>query len=581
MADRRINRAVMALRLALIYGWLTILAPLAGSDAYYSVYLLVAVLALACGRKECPAWWTRKKEWAAWGLAVFLSLAVVWANYALLEPWYALESKASGLVLLAGGMCVAYPIIRWVAFTFPVTVAPEGKRYPAWVFGGSFLLIALVDLGYLFGVKYPGILTRDSLSTVMQILGMTEPNNVMPYWHTRLVGVFFQLGMWLTGDINGAVATFHVAQILMMAGCLAYGVVTLHQLGAPAWVQLGLLGFCALIPYNIAYSVTLWKDVPFAGALLLMTVAGFRILAGIGKKQWGNRLLMILGAAGFSLLRTNGWYAFAVTVAVALLSGKDMRRRMGRPMLLVLLGTWFLLNPMLDILQVGDMEPAEAFAVPMQQVARVVSQGYELEEEERQLLGEIFDLEQMAAQYTPGTVDPVKFNTFRYDKEPYIRENWWAYTRLYLRLGLRYPGEYFKAWVEETKGYWNAGYAGYIWDNGCEGENLGIYQSGASPLAQRAYGLLFRAWEKTEAVQFAAAIGLFVWVLILLFMVCLLQNRQEAILFVPLLVLAVGLWLGTPVYAEFRYGYPFALCAPFLLCACAYRQAESAETPEP
>lgn len=112
MADRRISRAVMALRLALIYGWLTILAPLAGSDAYYSVYLLVAVLSLACGRKECPAWWTRKKEWAVWGLAVFLSLTVVLANYALLEPWYALESKASALVLLAGGMCVAYPILR-------------------------------------------------------------------------------------------------------------------------------------------------------------------------------------------------------------------------------------------------------------------------------------------------------------------------------------------------------------------------------------------------------------------------------------------------------------------------------------
>lgn len=375
MPERKFGKVATFVQLALIYGWLTILAPLANSDTYYSVYLLVAVLALACGRKEAPAWWTGKKEWAVWGLAAFLSLTVVLANYALLEPWYALESKASALILLAGGMCVAHPIIRWVAFTFPATVAPGEKRCPAWVFGGSFLLIALVDLGYLFGVKYPGILTTDSVSTLMQILGLAEPNNVMPYWHTRLVGVFIRFGMWLTGDINGAVATFHVAQILMMAGCLAYGVVTIHQLGAPAWVQLLLLGFCALIPYNIAYSVTLWKDVPFAGALLLMTVAGFRILVGIGKRQWLNRLLLVLGAVGFSLLRTNGWYAFAVTVAVMMLSGRDMRRRMGRPMLLVLLVTWFLLNPMLDILQVSGMESTEAFAVPMQQIARVVSRG--------------------------------------------------------------------------------------------------------------------------------------------------------------------------------------------------------------
>lgn len=375
MAEREINRAVTAGKLALIYGWLTILSPLANSDTYYSVYLLIAVLALVCGRKESPAWWTGKKEWAAWGLAAFLSLTVVLANYALLEPWYALESKASALILLAGGMCVAHPIIRWVAFTFPMPAAPGGKRHPAWVFGGSFLLITLINLGYLFGVKYPGILNRDSVTTIRQVMGLEEANNVMPYWHTRLVGVFFQLGMWLTGDINGAVATFHVAQILMMAACLAYGVMTIHQLGAPAWVQLLLAGFCALIPYNIAYSVTLWKDVPFAGALLLMTVAGFRIFAGIGKRQWLNRLLMVLGAVGFSLLRTNGWYAFAVTVAVVLLSGREIRKCMGRPMLLVLLGTWFLLNPMLDILQVSGMESTEAFAVPMQQIARVVSRG--------------------------------------------------------------------------------------------------------------------------------------------------------------------------------------------------------------
>ena len=33
----------------------------------------------------------------------------------------------------------------------------------------------------------------------------------------------------------------------------------------------------------------------------------------------------------------------------------------------------------------------------------------------------------------------------------------------------------------------------------------------------------------------------------------------------PALVLTVGLWLGTPVFAEFRYAYPMVLTSPLVL----------------
>lgn len=568
------GKAVNILELALTYGWLSLLAPLADTDTYYSIYILVAILALVCREKlrhPAPLARTGKKKWEMLVLAAILSLAVVLANDTLLEPWSALQSKTSALVLFAGGICVAEPIIRWVTQNFPLAVVTRDRRYPLCVFLFGFGFIALVDLGYLFGVKYPGILTRDSVSTIMQALGLTPYNNIMPYWHTKLVETFLKFGMWLTGDINGAVATFHVAQILAMAACLAYAVVTAYQLGAPDWALAALFGFYALVPYHIAYSVTLWKDIPFAAALLLMTVALFRMLRGIGGKPWLDRLLATMGAVGFALLRTNGWYALAVTIIVMGLRKKERAKPFFKQMVVTLLVTWFLLNPMLSILQVDGLDLTEAFAIPMQQIARVVSQGREMEEEDIHLLEEIFDLEQMAEQYTPGTVDPVKFNTFRYDKKEYIRENWKGYLRLYLKIGLRYPADYGKAWVDQTKGFWNAGYSSYIYDNGCEGEALGIFQVGAKTLPGRIYGVLFRTWEKTTALQFTAGIGLFVWVLIVLFAASLWNNWEEKILFLPLLVLAVGLWLGTPVCTEFRYGYPFALCAPFLLCVCGFR----------
>lgn len=573
---------------ALIYGWLSLLQPVANTDTFYSVYIMLALLAVVCQKKLHQKWVAPQVKLGGGGLslAAVLSLLVVSANYQLLETGDAVQSETeililltSALVLFLGGICVAYPIICYVAEFFGNTATSQPAKHPGRIFAVSFLFITLVDLGYLFGVRYPGILTRDSVSTLKQILGISSYNNVMPYWHTKFVQSFFRLGMWITGNINGAVATFHVAQILMMAGCLSFAVVTVYQSNAPKWVVLALFVFYALTPYHIAYSVTLWKDVLFAVSLLLMTVALYRILRGIGKKQRINQLLAIIGATGFSLLRTNGWYALAVTIIVMIIANRGRIQVLQKQLLLVVLATWIMLNPLLKVLHVNGIDLVEAFAVPMQQVARVVSQERELEEDDLRLLEKIFDVEKMADVYTPETVDPVKFKTFYYDQKEFITQNWSTYLRLYLKIGKQYPGDYWKAWVDLTKGFWNAGYTSYIYDSTCEGEELGIHRSGEKSLAVKLYVALFLIWENMVPLQFTASMGLFIWILLVLTAVAFLKNWKEKILFIPLIVLAVGLWLGTPVSTEFRYGYPFALCIPFLLCVCGFASKESvAET---
>ena len=205
----------------------------------------------------------------------------------------------------------------------------------------------------------------------------------------------------------------------------------------------------AFQPHNIVYSVTLWKDIPFAAAGLLFITAFYRVLKGIGKSGFWNYCFLTIGVLGFSLWRTNGWYAFLATVLIL--------------MCLLLAFTWFLINPVLDFLGVSETNMVEAFAVPMQQIARVVSEGRELTQEEENLLGEIFWMDKLQQMYNPQTVDPVKFETFRYDQVDYIKENAGAYLKLYFRLGLRYPGDYLKAWIEETRGYWNGGYFFWIY----------------------------------------------------------------------------------------------------------------------
>ena len=556
----------IAAQALLIYIWLTDLSALAGTDTYYSVYLLLGVAALLC------LWDNRKggkSRPALWCLAGLFSVAVVLGNHEIYEP-ASLQNRLNIVMDLLGGFCVGYQILFCMLRRLPLRRDTGQRKHPQWVFWGVFAAVALIDLGFLLA-RYPGILTRDSITTVSQVV-FGSYDNTMPYYHTRLVGLFVKLGLALSGDINVGVALFHGFQIGLLAGAFAYTVTTLYQIGVPKWM-LGLVFFVyALLPYNIVYSVTLWKDVPFGASALLLAVAFYRLVKNVAGK-W-DYAAFALGAVGMALMRTNGWAALLIAAVLLAVVLRKQNRLLVKVLLAVLVLSWVMIGPVLKSMNVPGTDPVEAFAVPMQQIARVVANGRELTQEQQTLMGEIFLMDKLGEAYDPQTVDPVKYETFRYDQVDYIRQNAGKYVRLYLSLGLRYPGDYLKAWIDETRGYWNGGYFYWIYTLQTEENILGIIQPKGANLLARLYGAWFRFAEKPTALQPLYSIGLQVWILIACCVLCALQGRKQWLIAVPTLVLTLGLWLGTPVYAEFRYAYPMMLCAPLVLMTTLFESKE-------
>lgn len=562
----------------LIYCWLTVLSPLAQTDTYYSVYVLCAVLGLLClyDNHRTGGYVDGKQSVVLALFAGMFSVAVVLANYALFEPLTVLQNLFDAACVLVGGAVVGYQILLCMYRHLPIAADVEARLHPGRVFWLVFGSIAVIDLGYLFSSIYPGILTTDSFTTIAQLTGVEPYNNTMPFWHTMLVKAFVDIGLRRFGDMNAAVAFFHVFQILFMAACFAHTLVTLYQAGVPKAAMAAVYALYAFMPYNMVYSVTLWKDIPFAGAALLLVTALYRLLRSVGKEK-GNLFVLILGAVGFSLLRTNGWYAFLVTALVMFFLLRKQHKKLLLIMAVVLLVCWVLINPLLSVIGVESTNLVEAFAVPFQQMARVVATGQELTQEQTELLSQLFWMDKVGVAYDPNTVDPVKFDSFRYENVDYITENLGDFVRLYLELGLKYPIEYGKAWIEETKGYWNAGYK--FWTYTLKlGENpFGIVHTGGDNLLARLYAAAFRYIEKPAVLQFVTSIGLYAWTLIGCFVVNILRKRQEALLCIPILVLLVGLWLGSPVFAEFRYAYPMILTVPLILCVSIYRGKQETE----
>ena len=192
--------------------------------------------------------------------------------------------------------------------------------------------------------------------------------------------------------------------------------------------------------------------------------------------------------------------------------------------------------------------------------------------EQTDLLGQILILDRVAQVYDPLTVDPIKYEAFRYDGQEYFLNHLWEYGKLYLQLGLQYPADYLKAWIDETKGYWNGGYFFWIYTQGIHENVYGLVASyGSNPVASL-YAALFRYVEKLEILQPFTSIGLQVWAIVSCTLVNALKKRRELLLGIPLVVLAAGLWIGTPVYAEFRYAYPFFLAASFLIAVTVWEK---------
>lgn len=555
----------------LAFAWLTALSPLSVTDTYYSVYLLCGLAGMLCmweqfrNPRECPQ---GHKKWL-FGFSALFSLAVVLGNYELFEPLSVLENLLDWVLCLAGGVSVGYPIVLWMDTRIPRQARISRREHPGRVFWGTFLAVAAVDLAYLFFARYPGVLTTDSLTTLQQLLGDEAYNNMMPFWHTMTVKVFVELGLLIFGDINAAVALFHGAQILFLAACFGYALMTLYEIGVPRWALAAVFLLFAVQPYNIAYSVTLWKDIPFAAAVLLFLTALYRILNRMGSRNYPP---LILGAVGMCLWRTNGLLAFAVTVLVMALALRKSRPGLLKVLVVVLVVCWFLMYPFLTLLGIGQTHFVEVLSIPLQQVSRVIVQNRELTAYEQSYLEQILDFERVRQVYNPLTVDPIKYEAFQYGNQDHFLANLGEYLGIYLQLGLRYPADYLKAWIDETKGYWNGGYFFWIYTKGVHENVYGLVASyGSNPIASL-YAALFRYVEKLEILQPFTSIGLQVWAFFSCTLVNALRKRKELVLGIPLIVLVVGLWIGTPVYAEFRYAYPFFLATPFLIAVTVWEK---------
>lgn len=380
--------------------------------------------------------------------------------------------KAAGIVIILIGTFLSY--FRVIQFVFKV--GDPGGREGAevknskeqsgasskekaidvlWKSEISVFVIAAV-LCFLcwfpyFLYEYPGIMTADSIVQYEQVVGINPLSNHHPVAHTLIIGFFYNIGMRLTGNVNGAMSVYTLAQMVFLALCCARVVLQVKRLTDKKIAAVLSLVFFALVPFNSVFAVTVWKDIPFAGIVMLL---GSRLceMAFRGESKTPDFVLFTILSVFMSVFRSNGWYAFLICVPFFIYGFRKYLLKAIASVVIAIIITLIIKGPVMNAAGITQPDFTESLALPIQQIARVLVEDVRVEDKDIELIDAVIDRTYIHELYVPDFADNIK-ELVRAGHPEVIENNKMKYLGLWMRLGMSHPIYYVKAWFDLEGGY--------------------------------------------------------------------------------------------------------------------------------
>ena len=358
-----------------------------------------------------------------------------------------------------------------------------------------------------------------------------------------------------------------------VAAMLAYSLVWMRRRGAgliAVGLGFALFGGCTMYAFQ---SLVVWKDPLFNGVLLLYCLFLFDTARCRGEnlQQKGPLIHFVVLTLLLCFLRGNGW-PIAAVVCLALCALRPARRRILTVLLPVLIGVKLITGPVYGALGLQSPLTAEAWAVPLQQVAYVAASEPEaFSPQQTETIARVIPVEAMAQSYSSITVDPVKTSS-EFNAEHFATlQGKLDLLSVWAQLLPGHWQGYLKAWLAEVAGYVSPRFDGGSYSFPYEGSN------GAFGITSKDIVLGLTGWaglrDELEARAVFVPPALMAYGLLLCGVVQLLRRRTRLLLaYLPLYLVWFGLVVGAPNYMQIRYLLAFAYfipCALFTLLAPA------------
>ena len=433
----------------------------------------------------------------------------------------------------------------------------------------SFITIITCWIPYFLSF-FPGTLSLDSLGELNMIINnfsnVTDHHTVL---HILFIAIPYKIGFAMFGTITSGIVLSTITQMILLAYIFAYFITFLYERNISKNILIIILLFYAILPMNGYYSIVMWKDVMFAGSLLLLTIETIKII----EKQKENKLNFknLISFIPISLLciffRNNAIYMYAILAIITLIIFKK-HFKLFLSIFFIVFSTYIIIKgPILNYLNISKSASAEYIAMPLQQIGRMAYKNVNFTDKERKLINNLLPTEIMASVYNPYVVDAIKFNK-NYNISAFDN-NKGKYFKLWINLVKENPEIAIEAYSASTLGYWYPGVKYWsVMDYIPENE----YGITLKPILPEPLTYTIKALSSKEIpiINMQWSIGLGIWLMLLFSILTIKKNKLPAIYpFIPSIGIWITLMIASPVFGEFRYVYCIFVCLP-LLALCPY-----------
>lgn len=407
---------------------------------------------------------------------------------------------------------------------------------------------------------FPGIMTNDSYYSIHYVNnGILSDYHT--FGHTWFFGTFFLIGKVLFSKLNYAVAFYIIIQMFINSFIFALIIKFLYEKGIRKIYILLVLAFMCFSPLYALYSITLWRDILFGLAFVLLFISLYKFVDNNYKLDFNNCLMYIISIIMILFFRNNGIYVLLLFVPILILFTKKNRKIVALFNIIVIVLYFIIKGPIFDYFQVQKTTSTEAYSIPLQQIARVVSNDADINDADYKKLDKFIDVDRIKEEYDSVISDPVK----RLVNNEYLTNNKGEFFKLWFNLLIDNPRIYFEAYFCQTLGYW---YPDVIyWATAGESESIFDDDVYSEPIFKEQLSLLDHLTSrKIPLSNFVWSLGLmFILFVFSAFLLIYKKKYKYLLPYFPLLCLWLSLMVATPVFSELRYIYGLFVCLPLFI----------------
>lgn len=458
-------------------------------------------------------------------------------------------------------------------------------------FAQKHILITLLYLLCWFPyylTLFPGNLGKDTFESVDMCLGNIPWTNHHPIFFTTLINIVIKSTSFL-GNITASIGIFTFIHMLLVALTLGYVTIYLIDddktkkiLNGKTWFALSLV-FFGLNPVVAMFSMYISKDVLFSCAVAMLVLK----LCDVLEKPCVLKDYIYLGIWVLLtlLLRNNGILMIVGLLFAVAIVYRKKGKWLVASLLIPLLIFFIFKTSAYRVLNVAPESFAEAASVPLQQVGYVISEsqgrsfsGLEeellsdnkkniepikgLSEADMDFLERLMPFEEVERVYTLGYTDPYKFDK-AFDDE-FLNKNKGEFIKIWFKMLPAHFGDYVKAYLAQTAGYWHYGETNTLCSQGVwEDNELGVTRIDAieKMLGFSLYGIIEKLMlfmRKAPIICIFTSMAMQFYGILLLIAMYIRKafGAKKIIPLVPLAFLWLGIMLASPAFCLFRYTYP-------------------------